>query len=135
LLVKTGTSYNAAMQIEFFDDPLSGPKPREDVRFEQLGHYVFPEDRRVAVGFRITPFRERPSILVTITDEEGQEASSLRVIETQEPSFTLHMHLRDKNPRSAYRLKALLYYASLDGQPVVVDRLQRSIDMKHEGEQ
>ena len=65
------------MDIKFFDDPFEGPKPREEVRIKQLGLYMHEDGRRVAVGFDITPFLERPSIQVTFTNERGEEAGSL----------------------------------------------------------
>ncbi len=78
------------MDIQFFDDPLEGPRPREDVRIKQIGLFLYPEVRRLAFGIELTRFRERPSIEVIITNGDGQPAGSLHVIETLTPNFTLH---------------------------------------------
>ena len=100
------------MRVNFFDDPLQSPRPREDVRINQLGLHVFPDGRRVAIGFDITPFLERPSIDVTVTNAVGEEAAALTVIEAYETNFSLTMHLRDKEPAQTYTVQAELYYRS-----------------------
>ncbi len=98
------------MEIKFFDDPFESPKSREEVRLKQLGLFVYEDKRRVAVGFDLTPFLERPSLEVTITNGNGEWASSLNVIETMETNFSLTMHLRDKEPTERYAVTAVVYY-------------------------
>ena len=72
------------MRIQFYDDPAMGPRPREEVRFNQIGLYVYEDRKRVAVGFDITPFLERPSIQVAMLNEEGLEVSNMTVIEAMQ---------------------------------------------------
>jgi hypothetical protein len=123
------------MRIHFYDDPDGGPKAKEDVRFNRLGLYMYPENRQVAVGFDISPFLEKPSIEVTITNEMGEEAASLRVIEAMQPNFSLVMHLRDKNPTEMYQVEAALYYQSLEEGRKTVHQIEKSLDATQEGEQ
>jgi hypothetical protein len=123
------------MQIQFFDDPGRGPRSREDVRFNQLGLYVYEDGRRVAVGFDITPFLERPSIEVTVVNEAGQPAASLSVIEAMQPNFHLTLHLRDDNPTENYQMQAELYYMSADGDRMVVDSVTKGFNALAPGEQ
>jgi hypothetical protein len=124
------------MEIQFFDDPGRSPRTRDDVRFNQLGLYVHPGGRQVAVGFDITPFLERPSIEVTITNERQQVAATLTVIEAMNPNFSITMHLRDREPTEAYEVDASLYYISLEtGEKLVIDRLVKTLDVTQEGEQ
>jgi hypothetical protein len=123
------------MEIQFFDDPESGPRAREEVRFNQLGLYVYEDGRKVAVGFDITPFRERPSIEVRVTNERGQEAGSLSIIETLDSNFSLTMHLRDNEPSRLYRIEAALYYASMERDRMVVDKISRQFDATIPGDQ
>lgn len=123
------------MHVQFFDDPADRPRNREDVRFNQLGLYMHPDGRRLAVGFDITPFVERPSILVNITNAAGEEAASLTIIETLQPSFSVTLHLRDQQPTDIYEVEVVLYYRSLDGERLVVDRRTRQLDATVEGEQ
>jgi hypothetical protein len=124
------------MKVHFFDDPVRGPLPREDVRFNGLGLYMYEDSKRVAVGFDITPFQERPNIQVTVRDENGVEAASLNVIEAMHPNFNLTMHIRDANTTSLYEVEAILYYTALDnGERLIVDRQQRSLNANIIGEQ
>lgn len=124
------------MEIQFFDDPHQNPRSREDVRFNQLGFFVHPGGRQVAVGFDLTPFLERPSIEVTITNSHGQVAANLTVIEAMKPNFSITMHLRDQERTEIYEVDASLYYVSLEtGEKSVVDRLVRKLDVSQEGEQ
>jgi hypothetical protein len=109
------------MRINFYDDPLQSPRPREDVRINQLGLHVFPDGRRVAVGFDITPFLERPSIDVTVTNGHGEQAASLTVIEAYETNFSLTMHLRDKAATERYDVRVELYYRSPEEGRQTVD--------------
>ena len=67
--------------INFFDDGVELPKGREDVRLKNLGLFVYEDGRRVAVGFELTPFRERPSLEVMATNARGEAAGSMTVIE------------------------------------------------------
>ncbi|MFQ5401399.1 MAG: hypothetical protein ACE5E7_17595 [Anaerolineae bacterium] len=100
------------MHINFYDDPLETPKPREDVRIKRLGLFVYEDRRRVAVGFELTPFLERPSIEVLVTNENGEPAGAMTIIETLDTNFTLTLHLRDKEPTDTYHVQATVYYAT-----------------------
>ncbi len=123
------------MEIKFFDNSFETPKSREDVRFNQLGLFLYEDLRRVAVGFDITPFLEPPSIQVTIRNPQGEEVSSLHVIETAERNFHLTMHLRDKEPAETYEVTAVLYYATPETERVNVDSITRVLDATKPGEQ
>ena len=79
------------MRIEFFDNPLQGSRSRGEVRFNKLGIYVFDDRQRIAVGFDITPFRERPSIDVSIVNNTGAEEASLSIIEAMQSNFNLKL--------------------------------------------
>ena len=110
------------MKIQFFDDPSNLHKTPENTRINQIGIHVFPDNRRVAVGFDITPFRERPSLEVVIVNEHDEVAGTLNVIETLSPNFHLTMHLQDKKPTQQYNVFVELYYAQMDKPRQVVDR-------------
>ncbi len=105
------------MHIQFFDDPLKKPGAREDVRLLRLGFYVYPDRRRVAVGFELTRFFERPSLEINLTNSLGEPAGTLMVIEALEPNFTLTVHLRDTQPADEYAATAILYYTDEPGAP------------------
>lgn len=123
------------MDIKFFDDPLEQPRPRENVRIRQIGLFLYPDLRRLAFGIELTPFRERPSIEVNITNGEGKPAGSLHVIETMAPNFSLTMHLRDEAIANPYVLTAVLYYSwPEDRERIEVERREVSFDVAQPGE-
>jgi hypothetical protein len=123
------------MRIHFYDDPNGGPKAKGDVRFNRLGLYMYPENRQVAVGFDMTPFLEKPSIEVIITNEMGEEAASLTVIEAMQPNFSLIMNLRDKTPTDTEQVEAALYYHSLEDGRQLDHQIEKSLDATQEGDQ
>lgn len=123
------------MEIKFFEDPLEGPRSREEVRIERLGLFLFEDRRRVQVGMAITPFLERPSIDVRIYNPQGQEVSSLHVIETLDTNFSLTMHLRDKEPAEQYEVNATLYYATPETERENVHQISKTLDATKPGEQ
>ncbi len=98
------------MDIKFFDNTFELPKAREDVRFKQIGLFVYDDLRRVAVGLELTPFLERPCIDIIVHNSEGVVAGSMVIIETLSPNITLTMHLRDRQPTEMYELTAQIYY-------------------------
>jgi hypothetical protein len=122
------------MQIEFFDDPLRQPKAREDVRIKQIGLFVHDDARRVSFGLELTPFLERPSIQVSITNGKGEVAGALTVIETMTPNFSLIIHLRDEVAYDPYELTVEIYYATPETERQNVDRQAMSFSVSTPGE-
>ncbi len=129
-----GPDKRAGSPVQFFDSSFTMPKAREDVKFNQVGLFVYDDQRRVAVGFDITRFLEGPSIEVTITNDNGEPAGSLTVIETASANFSLTMHLRDKNPTDLYHLKATLYYGKPDSERMDVYTYEATFDVSKPGE-
>jgi hypothetical protein len=123
------------MNVTFFDDPMQGPLPPEEVRIKQLGLYIYPDKRRVAVGFELTRFKERPSLEVTIINAHGKLAGSLNVIETLNPNFSLTMHLRDQEPTEAYDIEVVVYYATPETEREDVYTARATFMAVEEGEQ
>jgi hypothetical protein len=122
--------------IQFFDQTsFELPKAREDVKFNQVGLFVYEDRRRVAVGFDITRFLEGPSIEVTIINDNGEPAGSLTVIETASANFSLTMHLRDEHPTDIYHVKATLYYATPETERMDVYTHEATFDVSKPGEQ
>jgi hypothetical protein len=121
--------------IQFFDSSFEMPKAREDVKFNQVGFFVYEDRRRVAVGFDITRFLEGPSIEVNITNDNGEPAGTLTIIETSDANFSLTMHLRDKEPTDLYHVEATLYYTSPEKERMDVYTHKATIDVSKPGEQ
>ena len=121
--------------LQFFPGGLAAPRSREEVRFNKIGFFVYEDKRRVAVGFDITRFLEGPSIEVTITNDRGQPAGALTVIETAVSNFSLTMHLRDQEPTDIYHVKAALYYVTPETERIDVDTYTAAFDTSQPGEQ
>lgn len=123
------------IDVNFFDDPSKAPRSREAVRFNQLGIYVHEGSRRIAVGFDITPFIERPSIEVNVKNILGAPAGNLTVVETLDSNFSLTLHLRDREPTDVYEVSATLYYATPETGRTDVHTLVGTVDVSVPGEQ
>lgn len=123
------------MHIQFYDDLDGGPRSREEVQLRELGLYMYEDGRRVAIGFDLTPFLERPSILVRVTNADGDEAGSLSVIEAMQPNFNLTMHLRDDGNRDPYEVEAIVYYVSGEGERQITDKKVKTFNASISGEQ
>ena len=122
------------MRVQFYDDLDGGPRSREEVRLNELGLFVYEDHRRVAVGFDLTPFLERPSILVRVTNAGGDEVASLSVIDAMQPNFNLTLHLRDNGAGDPYEVEAIIYYLLEDGDRQVSDRLVKSFSVSKPGD-
>ncbi len=96
------------MDIPMYDD---APKPKDQVRIEELETVVYPDRFRVFVHIRATLFQERPNMLLTARTAEGKVAAELSIIETMHHDLEFTMHLRGlSDPAGAYTLTAELYY-------------------------
>lgn len=120
---------------KIFDNPLEPPKSREEVRLNNLGLYVHEDGRRVAVGFDLTPFRERPCLEVRVVNARGEKAGWLNVIETLNTNFSLTMHLRDKEPTDLYEATAIVYYQTPETERLDVHQVVKQFDTSKPGEQ
>jgi hypothetical protein len=108
------------MRINFYDDPSQSQRAPEEVRISQVALSVYPDSRRVAVRLAITPFRQRPSLDLIVTNDQGEQAASITVIETLDPKLSFTIHLRDKQRAGRYEMRAELYYIFPDRGRVVV---------------
>lgn len=99
------------MDMQFFDNGDNAPKPREEVKIESVTVAPYEDGFRVHVEVDVTPFRERPNLLLMIHDEDDNIVSELNIIETMHPHMEFTMHLRGvENPAGAYSLTVELFY-------------------------
>jgi hypothetical protein len=100
------------VEIPLFDQG-GALQPREDVRIESVRVQAYPDRRRVFAEIKVTPFRERPNLILTLHDERDQIVAELNIIETMHNSMEFTMHLRGKDDTTgAYALTVTLYYES-----------------------
>src|ERR1700682_3914596 len=87
--------YNFFMaDIPLYDesDEIPAPRARQDVRFTTVAVKPYTDGRRVKLNFALTPFEERPSVDMDVTNLEGHEVASLSLIEAMDTSFDFTVH-------------------------------------------
>ncbi|MEL6310083.1 MAG: hypothetical protein AAFN11_17010 [Chloroflexota bacterium] len=99
------------MEINIFDDPNKVPKPKDEIKIESLGTYVYKDRFRVRADVTVTAFQERPNLLLVMKDSTGKLVNELNIIATMhaEMDFTMHMRGMD-DPAGEYTLEAELFY-------------------------
>ncbi len=89
------------------------PLPRDDVRITEISATPWPDRMRVRVHVRLTPFLERPNLILVAHDEADRIVSELDVIETMSNDMDFTLHLRDvEEPAGLYTLTVSLFYES-----------------------
>jgi hypothetical protein len=96
------------MELFFPEDHLDRMTP-EETQISDLRVDAYPDGRRLRVNIEITPFQKRPYLEFNLRDSEGQEVSSVSMVEplTWKLEFTMHVRSELHNP---YTLEARLYY-------------------------
>lgn len=98
------------MDIQFFNGD-HAPQPRENVKIENVNIQPYPDGFRVHVNVKVTPFRERPNLMLVIHDDNDNIVSELNIIETMHFDMEFTMHLRGVDePEGAYSLTTELFY-------------------------
>jgi hypothetical protein len=99
------------VDVQFFNNGNQTPKPREEIKIEDVVASPYPDGMRVHVQVKVTPFRERPNLMLVIHDEDDTIVSELNIIETMHTNMEFTMHLRGiENPAGAYSLTVELFY-------------------------
>lgn len=97
--------------LSFFDDPNLVPKPKDEVRIESIETQVYHDRYRIWVKIAVTPFRERPNLLLVTRDSHSKIVSELNIIETMHALMEFTLHLRGiEDPAGTYTLDADLFY-------------------------
>jgi hypothetical protein len=98
------------MDVEFFN-PDQVPQPKHKIRIVGLQTIPYPDRRRVWVEVKVTPFQDRPNLLLITKNSDGFVVSELTVIETMHANmeFTLHIRTPD-DPAGDYELTVELFY-------------------------
>jgi hypothetical protein len=99
------------MNTFFFDGDLI-QQPRDQVKIETMEITPYPDRIRVHIHIKVTPFQERPNLLLVAHDEHDQIVSELNIIETMHHDMEFTMHLRNAQDTGGgiYTLTADLFY-------------------------
>ena len=103
------------MEINLFNDPNLAPQPRHKVKIESMRAQPYADGFRVKVNLKLTPFQERPNLVITARRSDGLQVSDLDVIATMhfENEYTMHIRGLDE-PSGDFTLTAELYYETRD---------------------
>ncbi|MFW5708776.1 MAG: hypothetical protein ACOCX5_01015 [Chloroflexota bacterium] len=97
-------------EISFFSSD-QVPQPRNKVKIESVQVEVYPDRRRVWINVRVTPFQERPNLLLVLRNDAGQLIGELSIIETMHADMEFTLHIRNvDDPAGAYILTADLFF-------------------------
>jgi hypothetical protein len=90
------------------------PKPREEVVIEALEVALYQDRMRVLIHVRVTPFLERPNLILSIRNANDRLMGELSIIETMHNDMEFTMHLRgvEGDPQGLYTVEADLFYES-----------------------
>ena len=99
------------MEINLFNDANLVPQPRRKVKIEDFQVAPYADRFRVKVNIKLTPFQERPNLVIIARRSDGLLVSDLDVIATMhfDNEFTMHLRGIDE-PEGEYTLTAELYY-------------------------
>ncbi len=87
------------------------PRPRDEVKIEQIEITPYPDRFRIHLHIVVTPFQERPNLLIVAHNEQDVLVSELNVIETMHHDMEFTLHLRGvDDPTGLYTLSVDLFY-------------------------
>lgn len=87
------------------------PHPKDEVQIEEVVITPYPDRFRVHVNIVITPFIERPNLLLVAHNEEDHIVSELNIIETMHHNMEFTLHIRNvSEPAGIYTLTVDLFY-------------------------
>ena len=99
--------------INIFNDPNKVPKPKDQIRIESMKAAPYADRFRVYVEVSVTPFLERPNLLLVLRDAHGKNMSELNVIATMHSDMDFTIHIRNvDDPAGEYTLYVELFYES-----------------------
>ena len=102
--------------IPLYDESeeIPAPRARPGVRFTKVAVKPYPDGRRMKLNFALTPFEERPSVDMAVTNAEGRQVASLSLIEAMDTEFDFTVHLRGPEPRGEHQMHLTLFYLESD---------------------
>ncbi|MBC8098054.1 MAG: hypothetical protein H7Y11_01310 [Armatimonadetes bacterium] len=99
------------MEIPLFDTGDAIPQPKDQIRIEGLNAQPYPDRYRVFIEVKVTPFRERPNLILALRDADRRMVAELSIIETMHANMEFTMHIRHvTDPAGDYMLTADLFY-------------------------
>ncbi len=98
-------------------EDMPAPRPKDEVRFAEVALRPYADGRRVKLSFSLTPFLERPSVEVVVSNPEQLPVASMSLIEAIDTDFDFTLHLRGPQPAGAHTARLTLFYLASDERP------------------
>lgn len=87
------------------------PRPKDEVQIEEVVITPYPDRFRVHVNVVVTPFMERPNLILVAHNEDDKIVSELNIIETMHHNMEFTLHIRNvTDPAGVYSLTVDLFY-------------------------
>ena len=123
--------------------------PPQDVRFLKLTVQPWPDRQRVHITLEFSPFQKRPNADIKLFDANGQEISSICIIESMYRQIDFNIYLRNPLSEGQYTIKAIAFYEeqfdklgincggdnqdceeiNLAQEPMIVDCIETQLDI------
>jgi hypothetical protein len=84
------------------------------MRFTTVTAKPYTDGRRVRLGFKLTPFLERPCVDIAVTNAAGDEVAALSLIEAMDTEFEFTLHLRGPEPQGEHTAHLTMFYTAGD---------------------
>lgn len=101
-------------------DPDEVPLSPEQVRFLEVNAEPFPDNRRVRLSIKVTPFQQPPDIEIRAEDPAGIRVSETTIIGAPNKQMSLTVHLRGEIVEGVHRFQFSLGYQDIG----IVDRTE-----------
>lgn len=100
------------MNVQFFDNNGRVPQPKHKIKLEDLKAELYADRRRVWVQIKVTPFQERPNLILAMRRKSDDHiVSELSIIETMHWDMEFTMHIRGADdPAGEYTVTVDLFY-------------------------
>lgn len=89
--------------------PPDGVSPQE-VRFVEFRVEPWPEGDKIRVHVKITPFLEPPDLEAVLFTTDGDEISSVNIVENIDFNLVFTMHIRSPSTDGKYTLTGRILY-------------------------
>jgi len=102
--------------LPLYDETEDAPLPhaKADMRFTDAAAKPLSDGRRVKLNFKFTPFLERPSVDMAVTNVFGNEVASMSLIEAMDTDFEFAVHCGGPEPECERTIHLTLFYREGD---------------------
>ncbi len=99
-----------------FNEMLDKAAPPEEVQVERLEAQASPDGRRVRVHVRLTMYRFRPHLVISLLDPAGEAVAELDIIEPMSPAMDFTLHVRQPQ-EGEYTVRVDVRYPTPEHMP------------------